>query len=333
MTTMRISLNGIGLMVLLTASAAHAQPPTAPATSAPSDGQEEARTRFSRGLDLYKDGDYKLALIEFQRAYDISSDGPEGHKNYRVLYNIGQVNLQLNNYARSLSALEQYLAEGKDQIPGPRRTQVETDIAQLRTRTAHITIDCNADGAEVTIDDISVGLAPFSKPLLVDAGLHRVSATKLGRSPAAKSVTLAGGDESKVSLDLPEIAAERVIAVPIPERPADSPSHTGAIIGWATTGALAVGAGITGGLWLSSQSNLRALRDPQSNATQAELSSAGTKSRTLGILSDSLAGAAVISGVVSLYLTLRKDSHSSAPKTGAIHFGIGVGQAHLSGTF
>jgi hypothetical protein len=62
---------------------------------------QEARAHYMRGVQLYNDGDFKLALIEFTRSYDLAPT-------YKILYNIGEVNLQLNNYASSLDALERY---------------------------------------------------------------------------------------------------------------------------------------------------------------------------------------------------------------------------------
>jgi len=46
--------------------------------------QTEAASRFKKGLELFKDGDYQAALIELRRANELAP-------NYNVLYNIGQV--------------------------------------------------------------------------------------------------------------------------------------------------------------------------------------------------------------------------------------------------
>src|SRR5205823_199193 len=48
---------------------------------------EEARVRFQRGTQVFNDGAYKLALIEFQRAYSVMP-------NWRVLFNVGAVHVQ-----------------------------------------------------------------------------------------------------------------------------------------------------------------------------------------------------------------------------------------------
>src|SRR5947207_9603796 len=45
---------------------------------------DEARAHLSKGGKLYNDGAYDAALIEFQRAYDLSG-------NYKILYNLAQI--------------------------------------------------------------------------------------------------------------------------------------------------------------------------------------------------------------------------------------------------
>ena len=52
---------------LVSASRASAQPSGTEGCKS----QVEASERFAAGKTLYKDGDYKLALIEFERAYEL----------------------------------------------------------------------------------------------------------------------------------------------------------------------------------------------------------------------------------------------------------------------
>src|SRR6185369_13528930 len=92
--------------------------------------QHEAATRFKKGIELFKEGDYQAALIEFRRANEIAP-------NYAVLYNIGQVYFQLQDYAGALTALERYLSEGGKNVPTARRTEVEKDIEKLKSRVAN----------------------------------------------------------------------------------------------------------------------------------------------------------------------------------------------------
>src|SRR6188768_803127 len=78
-----------------------------PAEAAPAGAEvlKGAGGRYTRGLALYGDGEFLLALVEFERAYQLSN-------NYKVLYNIGQVRIQLGRYAKAKEALEEYLKIG-----------------------------------------------------------------------------------------------------------------------------------------------------------------------------------------------------------------------------
>jgi len=58
----------------------------------------EAGKHFQRGVTLYNETDYRAALVEFRRAYDLAP-------NAAVLYNIGETEYQLRDYASALITL------------------------------------------------------------------------------------------------------------------------------------------------------------------------------------------------------------------------------------
>src|SRR5262249_51205178 len=152
------------------------------------------------------------------------------------------------------------------------------------------------------IDDVPVGQTPLSDPLLVDAGRHKVSAVKQGRVGAQKYVTLAGADQAKVELDLPE---EPVQKAPVSE-PAPPPAGpvaastepvtppppdkkrgvaSGVWVGLVATGALAAGAIATGVETISQQKNLEDLKNTKGTSGQA-LDDASRKAKTWAITAD-----------------------------------------------
>ena len=88
--------------------------PASPEASADTDGKQAAGEHFQRGVDLYNGGDYRAALIAFQRAYEIAP-------NFGVLYNLGQASAELKDYVSALDAFERYLKEGGDAVPADRR--------------------------------------------------------------------------------------------------------------------------------------------------------------------------------------------------------------------
>src|SRR5436190_16322961 len=97
------------------------------ASSAFADNTEEGRQHFQRGVQFYKEGDFRGALIEFKRAYEIAP-------NYKVLYNLGQTSLELQDYAAALTAFKRYVDEGAREVPKDRKQQVESEIKKLEGR-------------------------------------------------------------------------------------------------------------------------------------------------------------------------------------------------------
>src|SRR5262249_49708450 len=112
--------------------------------------QAEGRAHFRRGVDFFKEGDFRAALIEFKRAYALAP-------NYKVLYNLGQTSLELQDYASALRSFEKYVADGGREIPATRRTQVEAEVERLKKRVARVEVTTNVPDAEIFIDEVSVG--------------------------------------------------------------------------------------------------------------------------------------------------------------------------------
>ena len=226
------------------------------------DTTEQAKAHFRRGVTLYAEQDYRAALIQFRRAYQMSPS-------FAVLFNIGQASYQLLDYASALRALERYLAEGDATIPSARRAAVEKEIAELRERVATLTVRTNVDDVEIAIDDEPVGHTPFTAPLTVGAGRRKITATKSGRTPVTRYVDVAGGDGAEVVLDLAEPGQTRVVSAPrevVTERPIAPTStpepHSVSPVAYVGLGVAALGIGVGamfGGLALGEKSALDGL--------------------------------------------------------------------------
>jgi tetratricopeptide (TPR) repeat protein len=275
----------------------------APAETPNDEAIAEAARRYDLGLKLYAEGEFRLAVIEFERTYQITSD-------YRVLYNIGQVRIQLGNYARAIGALKEYLKAGGDNIAEDRRKAVETDLEMLASRTGLVRIVVNVHGADLLVDDLIIGQSPLVEPVLLDAGEHRVSARAPGYEPRTVPLTLAGRDSEIVELKLVKLPerGQRIIV-----REVDRTDNTTWMIAtWSAAGVLAVGAGVTGGLGLKAASDLEDQRGEEgvSNDTR---DSTSRRARTLFLATDVMGGLAIVTAGVALYFTL-SDSSSDAKK-------------------
>ncbi len=291
----------------------------------------EARQRFDLGIQLYEEGDYSLALIEFNRAHELVP-------NYRVLYNIAQVSIQLSRYADARRALEEYLRRGGSELDEDRRSAVSADLEMLAGRTAWLMVDSIVPGAEVVVDDAVVGKAPLSGPLLVDAGVHRVVARHPEHEAASSQVTLAGGDERSVTLELvPRRDNPQTIVVRDPISKDNSHQNL-MIAGWVTTGALAAGAVVTGIMGAEEKSELQQLRQADAQVVgnlREDLDSTGSSARSLLLASDVFSGAALLVGGLSLWVTLSPGNESSPGKQRPTRIQIGYrrGQLQLRGSF
>ena len=172
--------------------------------------KEQARKHYDRGVELFDDGQLEGAMIEFQRAYDLTH-------HYAVLYNLGQV---LASLAKPLEAEEAYsrdLTEGGKRIPEARRTEVELELARQKARIATLEIRGLPEGAAVLLDGKEIGKAPLPRPIRVAMGTHTVAGSADGYSPVKRQVTVAGEDRRVVELVL-EKRAEPA-AHPDPEPP------------------------------------------------------------------------------------------------------------------
>ncbi|HET9955652.1 MAG TPA: PEGA domain-containing protein [Polyangiaceae bacterium] len=299
---------GLGTSGLLAPVCALAAPPEASTQDASLKGgaagertEEEVRKageHYDRGLKLYTEGDHALAVIEFERAYRIVPD-------YRVLYNIGQVHIQLAHYAKARGALEQYVKEGGNQISADRRAAVQSDLEMLTARTATLRVQTNVPGAEILVDDSSVGVAPLDQPLLLDAGEHRVTVQMRGYETRTKQLTLAGRDNTELKVEI-EKRAEGQSSIIVQKVGAESDRTTWLWATWSATGAFAIASVTTELLGAKAASDLKNLRaDP--DATRSELDSASRRARTLLTVGDVLGGLAIASGGVALYMTLSSD--------------------------
>lgn len=286
--------------------------PTPAAQGATPAAGEDAAVRFRRGLQLFDEGDYTLALVEFERAYQLAP-------NYKALYNIALVNVQLGRYADAMRTFEQYLKDGGDAVPADRKGQVANTLNELKLRTATVEITVNVPASEVTLDGKPLETARLHGPLLIDAGEHTLRATAQGFQPAFRTVTLAGADKVAVHLQL--------VAIPHAVEAAQERGRTLFWPGFVATGALAVGAIVSGAIMLDARSRLTTLQNtPGSSSTQR--SSTAKEVNTAALVADILTGTAVVMGGVSIGLSLRVD-HSPKPASGA----AGTTQLSLTGTF
>ncbi|WP_156040850.1 PEGA domain-containing protein [Chondromyces apiculatus] len=293
---------------------------------------EEAKQRFQRGRELYEENDFQGALVEIRRAYDLAPT-------YRLLFDIGQIYYQLQDYPNALKTFTKFLQDGRNEIPQQQRDDVQREIDKLKGRVGTLRVTTNRLEAEISVDDVPVGKAPLSEPVLVRPGRRKITATLSGFSPTTKTVEIAGLETLDVNLELGE--ASTLTSTPPSGETGGASTQTPAVeekksvlptVMWITTGGLAAATTVTGILALSASSSQST--NLETFPTTAEtLESGASKAKTMALVTDILLGATVVAAAVSVYVTVSSSSKSSPQKTGEVRLGVGPGSLSVMGTF
>jgi tetratricopeptide (TPR) repeat protein len=292
---------------------------------------EEARVRFQRGVQLFHEGSFEAALAEFRRAYQIAPS-------YRILYNLAQVHFELHDYVGALRSFKQYLNDGLGEITPERRAQVEADMQKLEGRVAYLDISTNLAGADILVDDQPVGISPLDGPVLVNAGIRRVSAAKSGRTSPQRNVTMAGGDHVKIAVMIPDPPPTRgaaaAVSQSLPLAPAPVPTDHGRV--WLGLGATAVLGAVAGGMALATRQAKKAF-DSELNtfpSTKERLDATRSRMVVLAAVTDGLTAAALVAGGITLYFAVTGDDSSARGQArSTLALGVSPGGLTVRGRF
>jgi hypothetical protein len=280
----------------------------------------EAGKHFQRGVDLYNDGDFRGALVEFKKAY---ATWPRAN----VLYDIGQTEYQLLDYASALKTMERYLAE-----TGPNaqhRQEVESTVEVLRGRVGRIILSTDGGACDVLVDDQPAGTTPLDGPLLVSVGPRKIAVHCAGDRAAIKRLEVAAGETTRLTLNVPPatIAAVRA-AMPgaTPEKAPPLPPGHGYVTAWIVSGVLVAATVAMGSATLVEQHNLETVRAsyPVEKSTLDHYQGLTTG---LAITSDVLGAASLAAVGVATYLTVK---HERGKK---LHIGVTARGLSVGGTF
>ncbi|MES1205000.1 MAG: hypothetical protein ABUS79_03605 [Pseudomonadota bacterium] len=290
----------------------------------------EAKEHFQRGVDLYDEGDSSGALVEFSRSYQIVPA-------FKVLYNMGQLAYQRQDYVAALGHLRRYLEDGGDSVAPERRRQVEQDIKRLEVRIGRIEVETHEDGADILLDDVDVAKAPLVEPLLANVGRRKVGFVSRRGARQTRWVEVAGGETAHVRFDPARPSSPALSAGARATRPGRSaflltpaagmvltktglptsgrkeddtedenlrPRSRGKWLAWATAGLLGAGAATAGAFAYSASRDLQRSRDAYPIAS-GDLESGGRQARLLAWTSDGLLVGTALVTAWAIYLTAR----------------------------
>lgn len=298
-------------------------------------GVDEGRTRFSRGIELYKEGNFHAALAEFRAAYVAAPS-------FRIYYNLGQTLYQLQDYAGAVRAFEQYLREGGDKVEADRKKEVDADLDKLRPRVAQLILTVNAPGAEVSIDEEPRGKLTKDS-ILVSAGRRRIAVTAPGFQTETRVLDVAGTQRLPLTFELKPIGGgASATRANTTEYPATHPkSRTPFYIGLVSTGVLGAGTAVMAVVASSKHSDYQKALDVPNDQQRIDDTRSSTK--TTALVGDLLGGATVLAAgltVLAFVLTSGNEPASAArnaptpsPTRVVIRPVFGPTAAGLSGTF
>ena len=275
----------------------------------------EAQAEFERGVARFESGDLAEALEAFQRAYEIE---PHPH----LFYNIGVVQLEMGDHAGAMRSLTRYLGEGGDSVTAKRRTEVEGRLEWLARRVGRLTVRCNVEGAEVTVDGESVGTSPLQDPIILNPGTRRVQVSAPGYTPSEQPIIIAGGQELVLETKLVEQSAPQPIQQDTPRPPIIRRLEISTYVLLGLTVAAGVGTIVTGVFALRADDELgRELdtipADPQavSDARQRRDMLVGPTNALIATTAI-LAAATLATGVAALVLARKHKSERRARAAG-----------------
>ncbi len=135
--------------------------------------QGPAKANYDAGKLLFGDGDYNGALLKFSAAYDTSKD-PE------LLRNMAVCEEKLRHYAKAVTSIDRYLAEGGALLSDQDRAEAKSFRDTLVAFTAPITITVSEADADVLLDGDVVAHSPLKAPIVADIGERHIIVRKPG---------------------------------------------------------------------------------------------------------------------------------------------------------
>ncbi|MET0389991.1 MAG: PEGA domain-containing protein [Polyangiales bacterium] len=307
------------LVCVLFAAAAHAQKRD--------DATDRARVHFRNGIDFYHEENFRAALIEFKRAYKAAP-------HYKLLYNLGQVSLELQEDGPAIDYFTHYLREGADELTSDRKLEVQTLLVRLQARLAHAVITADQSGAEIYVDDTLVGTTPLSGPVRLSVGRRRISAHKPGFVTAERTLEVASGDHPVIALALKASTSALGPLSVTPQAPEDNTWSAAAWVGIAT-GVVGAGALTLTVLTGVAQASFDAERRQQTSDDTLQDLRQDAKRKALA--ADLAWGVTVVGAAVTTVLLLTSPgserSGTSEPTPTGVKVELGAGSFQLRGRF
>ena len=269
-----------------------------------------AEALYRQGRSLMDEKKYDEACTKFAESQRL--DPATG-----TLLNLASCNEARGKYATAwLQFSEALLAARRDQredrvaFARERVAAIEPKISRL---TVTVAPSAEVDGLEVRLDGAPLGSAARGVPTPLDPGPHELEASAPGKKPWTKEVVI-GAEADQQTIAIPPLEDAPVVAPPdepggssgptpgspdrvVTERPVPASVY---VLGGATV-LLAIGAGVTGAMYLDDKATYNELNtDP--NASVADREAARDDAQLWLVTNGMLTAGAVIGAVFTGYL-------------------------------
>jgi len=199
-STLRAHLAGstVACFLALFVPTAHADRPSASGTAETSLADSlrgEAKAAFDSANLLITNQDFSGASTKLNQAYSLSKDP-------RLLFNMALCERNLHHYARMQTLLKQYEHDAGASLAPENRQKVEDALRAISNLVGTVNVAVAETGAVVAIDGADVGTTPLVAPVPLDLGTHTLTVRKEGFDPFEKTLDVAGGNETAVTVTL-----------------------------------------------------------------------------------------------------------------------------------
>lgn len=290
-----------------------AQRQSAPARRAPPPttedaGRVQARAHAVAAFTALDSGSYPEAVTQFSEALTLVDVPTLRVGRAEALFQLGK---WLEAKADYEAALGYVLQPGDSASFVESKTSAKTKLESLSSRIPRLRVQTTAAYAEVVVDDLPAVRLPNGQELPLNPGAHRVVV-----SAAKSSVTHAieARDAQVVTVEGPELSLETTTRPAVPDEAPPLPTATDhtrepsgigteLVVSASVTGVLAVGAVVTGVLFLDARSEYTDARnDPSTSDTRVRALYDRTK--TWGWVNTGLIAGAVAAAGVTTYFWL-----------------------------
>jgi hypothetical protein len=197
---MRTPVYLCALALLLSASAPAFADGVLPAVATPIQ-REQAQSRFLRGKELLGKKRYDEAVAEFRASHEIVASPNTRLELARCLRTMGRT-------VAAYAELGRAMVEAKELVGQDNRYQRAYDAAAAERAEIEpqlgfvtMTIQNATDASKVSVDGEELRHAAWGEPVPIAAGGTEIVVETPGRSPVRRTITLAAGQKSQVTID------------------------------------------------------------------------------------------------------------------------------------